>query len=390
MRSRSTAAVALLLCACGDELPPSTSSPDGGGGGATVPPGVSDAGALGEGDDARADAIGASHEADAAPPDDASDASFVADAPVADAPGLDSLAPVDSGGGAGHVVFLLPDGHWHRVAATPGASVEDLDTELALVSPGDDAFANLSPDGAWIALDTRRFGCASSECLAIASGDVSRVELVPGAQVVARPAVAPGGAAIVYPSSGGPHAVDLYAVRRTANGWSAPLLLTASSPAPEQHDVAFAWDGSRVAFDCGPTPYQNAATSICEVGLDGAGLRVVVSPADGPNGSAQNETHHPGYAPDGTIVFEADWSGSEAVWRIGPQAGPPVKVSPSDVTDDNSPCVLPDGRIASLWLGRPGNTTSKHELKVMNADGSGQQMIVTGVDIVDVGVSCGR
>ena len=28
------------------------------------------------------------------------------------------------------------------------------------------------------------------------------------------------------------------------------------------------------------------------------------------------------------------------------------KLSPAAYTDDNSPCVLLDGRIASLWLGR--------------------------------------
>ena len=56
------------------------------------------------------------------------------------------------------------------------------------------------------------------------------------------------------------------------------------------------------------------------------------------------------------------------------------------VRNDNAPCVLPDGRIASLWLNRPGSE-SQHELKVMTPDGSSYAMLVTGVDIEQLG--CG-
>ncbi len=66
-----------------------------------------------------------------------------------------------------------------------------------------------------------------------------------------------------------------------------------------------------------------------------------------------------------------------------------MRVSPPDVHDDNSPCVLPDGRIASLWLDRDGNQSGAHELKLMNADGTGGVMLVTEKDIQDIGIGCG-
>jgi hypothetical protein len=48
--------------------------------------------------------------------------------------------------------------------------------------------------------------------------------------------------------------------------------------------------------------------------------------------------------------------------------------------------VLSDGRIVSLWLDRPGGP-GLHELKIMNADGSGEQMLVQDADVVEIG--CG-
>jgi hypothetical protein len=68
-------------------------------------------------------------------------------------------------------------------------------------------------------------------------------------------------------------------------------------------------------------------------------------------------------------------------------ATPPVKVAPA-FTNDNSPCVLPDGSIASLWLNRPGGT-GVHELKVMKPDGSSFFMLVINQDVADIGLGCG-
>ena len=51
--------------------------------------------------------------------------------------------------------------------------------------------------------------------------------------------------------------------------------------------------------------------------------------------------------------------------------------------------VLPDGRIASLWLNAPDNPAGFHELKVMDASGSNSFRAVVGVDVADAGIGCG-
>ena len=67
---------------------------------------------------------------------------------------------------------------------------------------------------------------------------------------------------------------------------------------------------------------------------------------------------------------------------------PPVQIEAS-FTNDNSPCVLPDGRVVSLWLNGPGNDPGLHELKVMDADGSNEFRVLIGVDVSDSGIGCG-
>jgi hypothetical protein len=60
-----------------------------------------------------------------------------------------------------------------------------------------------------------------------------------------------------------------------------------------------------------------------------------------------------------------------------------------DWWDDNSPCVLPDGRIASLYLDRPGGP-GYHELKVMNPDGTNPILVLLNIDIHDIALGCGE
>ena len=69
-------------------------------------------------------------------------------------------------------------------------------------------------------------------------------------------------------------------------------------------------------------------------------------------------------------------------------ASEPVLVT-TEFNNDNSPCVLPDGRVASLWLDRPDGE-GDHEIKVMAPDGGGYIMILTDVDVFDVGLGCGE
>jgi hypothetical protein len=296
--------------------------------------------------------------------------------------------------GDGRVTLKLPDGNWHRVIAKAGGAVEDLTTPMNAISAGSDNFVNTSKDGDWLVANSGRFSCATGSCLDLFAGALaSGAEVKPAGQSVqsadARPAVASGGGVIVYPATGGPHSVDLYAIKKTLTGWSAPVLLTAASPFAFHHDVSVASDGTRAVFDCGADPYAQPPTSMCEVATDGTGFQEVLSPSDGPDHGASHALHHPDYTPQGDFVFEADWP-SEQIWKVARGSKAPVQLSAATETDDNSPCVLPNGRVASLWLGRPGNNGSVHELKVMNADGSGSVMVMTGTDIVDIGIGCGN
>jgi hypothetical protein len=301
----------------------------------------------------------------------------------------DAAAPI-----VGEAVFLMADMHWHRATATANATVDDLSAMFDSISPGDDEFVNISSDGAWYLLVTSRFNCESGECLAVVSKDMTMSQLVGGAanpiSASGRPSIGSGGTLVVYPGPGGPHSMDLYATSLANGVWSAPLLLTMSAPQDFSHDPFIHPDLKTVVFECGPSQYQSPGAQICEVNLDGSNLHVVVSPTDGPSGTDDNETHTPSYAVDRSYVFEADWHTNETVWHRQDTTTAPNIISGPDYSDDNSPCVLPDGRILSLWLGRAGNTNSYHELKVMNADGSNPQLVVINMDITDVGIGCGK
>ncbi|MBN2005700.1 MAG: hypothetical protein JXA21_20250, partial [Anaerolineae bacterium] len=292
---------------------------------------------------------------------------------------------------AGHITYRLGD-RLYRVAAQEGATPEDVSAALdALAAGTDDEWLNVSPDGAWLLVSTERFdaGCAGWACLTLVKHDFSAYEVVRADGMLLHPAfsaVASGGALIVYPEEGGPHAQDLWAVRCSGTAWSAPVLLTGDSPHAYNAQPALTSDGSKVVFDCGPVPYGQEGTVICEVNTDGSDFRVAAQASD-IGGSVQDALHHPDYAPDGSIVFESDWGG-EKIWRI-PAGTTTPQVITTNFTNDNSPCVLPDGRVASLWLNRPG-ADGGHEIKVMAADGSSYIMALAGVDVLDIGIGCGE
>lgn len=289
----------------------------------------------------------------------------------------------------GHVTFS--DGAAvFRIAARPGATPEDVSALVGAGGGAPERRLNLSPGGATYVFETGDLGCPSGACVAVAPvADPAAAALIaPGGAPVdsaeGRSAVDDAGALVVFAASGGPHERDLFVTRRAGGGWSAPLLITAASPHAWNDTPSLSADASHLVFDCGPTANAGAGGSVCEVGVDGSELAVVVGPDDAPAAIASaGPLHHAAYAGD-DLVFEADWDG-ERVWRWGP-AGL-VQVGAAD--NDNSPCALADGRIASLYLGRPGNTTGRHELKLMAADGRELAMLVIGRDIVDDGLGCG-
>jgi hypothetical protein len=153
---------------------------------------------------------------------------------------------------------------------------------------------------------------------------------------------------------------------------------------------ALSHDGKKIVFDCSPVPYGQEGTDTCVVGVDGTGLAKVIDSERDPMGTSppghQPAMHHPDFAPDGTIVVEGDWGG-EQIWHLRPGAKTPELIG-SAYSNDNSPCVLPSGYVASLWLGDPQGT-GQHELKVMRPDGTDPLILTpTTRDMDDVGMSC--
>jgi hypothetical protein len=316
----------------------------------------------------------------------------------------------DAGGDAsapeGHVVYRLPDGHVYRQVARVGAMPDDVSRALGDLGAGTDGFIATSPDGEWLLVQTTRFGCGEDMCVAIVDARACTAQVVVAGTDAVRPESysTVGGAKgdVVVFGARGNHAADLFAVTKSAAGWSAPVNITATSGSPYNKQPAISADGSHVLFDCGPDPGAGTGTGICEVGVDGGGLRSIAAP--NAVGGVRRANHHAGYAPNGGgVVFEGQWQGgAEQVWHVAPGETPALvntETDPDDpsrprFTDDNSPCVLPDGRVASLWLGRKGSASqqksSGHELKVMGADGANAEMLLIGVDVVDIGIGCSK
>jgi len=63
-----------------------------------------------------------------------------------------------------------------------------------------------------------------------------------------------------------------------------------------------------------------------------------------------------------------------------------VRILP-DHSHYDSPCGLPGGHVASLWLERPWSR-GLHELEIAAPDGIEFSVLTPDVDVLDVGMSC--
>ncbi len=294
------------------------------------------------------------------------------------------------GGRVTHVVA----GQIYRSTLAATVTTENVSAALNSLSAGSDEWASASPGGDWLVMETTRFHaeCDGWACLAVVQGDLSAGEVVTIDGSIVHgddlSAIATGGNRIVYPMSGGPHEKDLYVTNKSNGSWSTPVLLTGSSSSPYNLQPAISADGSKVVFDCGEDPYGQPPTKICEVNTDGSDFRVVWTPEQGGGSDAPGRSdvalHHADYFSDGSIVFEADWTG-EQIWRLE-GSGPPVRIA-GQYSNDNSPCVMDNDCIVSLWLERP-NSEGKHEMKVMDSQGGSFSMVRIDVDITDTGTYC--
>lgn len=309
---------------------------------------------------------------------------------------LGSIAPALA---QGQITYTANSTLW-RILAQPGAVAENLSTKLNAIARfpgGHSGPVAVSRDGAWYVFRSERFAadCQGDAGLTVAPASFASAQTIQnnGASLHGEglAAITSGGTAVVFEDGGGPHTRDLYVVRRSGSGWSAPQLLTGASTFTYNYWPSLSPDGTKVVFDMGPTSFPS--TAIGEVRLDGTGFRVVITENSGPTGTTSGskvEAHSPSYAPDGSIVFEAQWSsdttlaqGVERVWRLPAAGGTPVLVSPGG--NDNSPVVLPDGRIASLVL--PAST---HQIKVMGATGQNPFVLTpSSLEVDDIGLSAG-
>jgi hypothetical protein len=300
--------------------------------------------------------------------------------------------PLPTSGG-GHFYYTLGN-RILRIAAKQGAQAENISLALDRVSRGSrDRYPAASLDGAWLVFAASRFGC-QSECLVRVTRDLSSGEAVkPGGEEIypeGMSAITSNGDLIVFPATGGPHRMDLWVTRRQGNGWSAKQLLTAASPYPYNNMAALTFDGQRVTFDCGQVAYpEGGINDACEVGVTGSGFKKLVGRDALPN-PRQNHVQNPHEGLDG-LLFEAAWpvgqTSPEIVWLLPKAGGAPTAIAKS-FNNSVAPCPLPDGRFGILWLESPNNPQGKHELTVVERDGSKGTVLTPGIDVVDDGVGC--
>ncbi|HUT33987.1 MAG TPA: hypothetical protein VNE39_10930 [Planctomycetota bacterium] len=131
------------------------------------------------------------------------------------------------------------------------------------------------------------------------------------------------------------------------------------------------YDGTRILFSYrrGGQPYYH----LHEVNADGSGLRQLT---DGPFDDIE-----PVYLPDGDIVFcssrcnrwVACWYTQVAILYRCDADGRHIRMLSSSIVHDNTPWVLPDGRLLyTRWEYVDRSRTSYHHLWTVNPDGTGQ------------------
>lgn len=280
----------------------------------------------------------------------------------------------------------------YRVSAQASATPENVSALITSGTRKPERRLNISPNGTWLVLETQNLdaGCDGNYCLAVApSSNPASATVIRAPNLIQDsqgfPAISSDGNLVVYTASGGTHNFDLWAIRKIGSTWAAPVQITQTSTQNYNDQPALSSDGSKVLFDCGAVAFGEGNTSICEIGTNGTGFRVVVSPSNAPSSiTNKGPTHHADYLPDGSVAFDVAWD-ADAVWKI---LGSTVS-KVSQVNNNVAPCGLSNGKIASLWLERSGNTNGYHELALMDNNGANIQAIVQGIDIEDIGIGCG-
>lgn len=147
---------------------------------------------------------------------------------------------------------------------------------------------------------------------------------------------------------------------------------------------AFSFDSKRIIFTC---RVKQNILALCSNNISGNDLKIEVSERN-LDTQKLHLIRSPDYTLNGDVVFEVEDVLGEVIWikKTDKEKAYPINTT---FRNDNSPCVLPNNYIASLWLSRPGNPKGKHELKLMPQNGSHYKMLVKDINIRDIGLGCG-
>lgn len=169
---------------------------------------------------------------------------------------------------------------------------------------------------------------------------------------------------------------DVWLVNRSNNEWlrNDEINLSQNS-AGNNGGAVFSKDNNKVMW----TSYTNSGMDFDENTVDGSNYNHLLAHTILGSSAA---IIRPSYENGGTIIFEGELNG-EQCYRYNP-ATPliaPVVIN-SSYSNDNSCAALPDGRIASFWLERPGGP-SVHELRIMTANGVHESVLQLDTDFWD-------
>lgn len=254
-----------------------------------------------------------------------------------------------------------------------------------------------SPSGAWLLLGTTR-ECAVQLCMALVAADGSGFTPI---TLNAQPLQADSGvvddaaATVVFEANNAETgAAGLFRIDQGPLGWQAAGDLGSAEACSDYQQLVLAQDGCRLAFRC---IAPSGGVSLAQITLDKAGcpssepgVEALVT-TDAPPACSDCATtgaiSHPAFARDGSLVFEADWTGARTVWRRSVD-GVVAPVNPA-LTHDTLPCALPDGRIVSRF-GQQTNGAS-FGLKIMAPDGTSVETLLpppAGPGVADSRLLC--
>ncbi len=174
------------------------------------------------------------------------------------------------------------------------------------------------------------------------------------------------------------------------SGMAATLL---EDPAGSLRDPQLSYDGRRILFSYRPGDREHF--NLYEIGVDGTGLRRITE--------GDWDDIEPSYLPDGGIVFCSSrcrrwvncWLTQVAVLYRCDADGGNLRPLSSNNEHDNTPWVLPDGRILhTRWEYVDRSQVDFHHLWTMNPDGTGQSVyygnMLPGVVMIDAKPVPGR